>query len=778
MEHTTEHSSLWSRVGSFAFIGIAFLVPLFAIPSDVVPMQFSKVFLALVLTLVALGAFFLDTLRHKKLTASLHPVVISFYALAFAYGIGTLFSSDIRGSLIGYQFSTDTFAFMLLGAVLAHTAALLFSDRVKIFSILIAFLMGSWVVYGFQIVQFLFNGPLPIALFSDPSSNLIGKWNDLALYAGFVASLTLLARESLLLSRIHRLLLSITLGVSLFFLAVINMREAWILFGGAAFSVLVLALVRRFFSTDSSSSHPQAQGITAFIVVVITVLFFLGGSLVAPGLQQLFSISVVEIRPSLESTTDLLRSVYKDNPVMGSGPNTFAASWLLYRSPEIAQTEFWNISFPSGSSMIVSALATGGILVLVAWAMVVITLLLSIVRALFSVEAHNRQSFFITSISAFGTLYLLFAHLVYNPSQGLTILLFLFGGLFVASLSHTSLLKSTDIDLGHAPRSLFTFVLGGMIVLLVGIVAIYGVGRVYASTIIHNQALQVAQTGDMDRALSLIARATSLDPQDRYFRSAAFLYIERVDALIRSNENNEATQQAFQNAVAGAVQNTGFALAQHPVRFENLMARGLVYAQVVPLGVEGALENGVAVYEEARKVNPSDPEIDWRLAQMYVARDNADAALESITDALSKKADYTPAILLRAQIALDEGDLDEAITSVKNAVYFEPNNEILLYQLGILLLQDESYEDASVAFELSLQNRPDFANATFFLAQAYAFLGRFDEAGVLVDRLSQENPEQEELKNYTAQLREGINPFAVAPTAPEVEETTSGEAVE
>lgn len=779
MEHTTETTpSFWSRLGSLSLLGVAFLVPLFIIPSDVVPFQFSKVLITFILTFLALVSFFVVTLKSKKFSTTFHPVMIVLYTLPIAYGISTLFSHDTRASLMGYQFATDTFAFMLLGVALAHTTVLVFTDRVKIFSVLVALLIGSWVVYVFQGVQFLFNGPFPLSLLTDPASNLIGKWNDLAMYAGFIGALTLLARESLVLSKLHRLLLSVTLGASLFILAVVHMFEAWLLFGVAALSVLVLAFVRRFMSRKSDEQTPASQGVSAGVATVLTTLFLLGGSLFAPLLQQVFSISAVEVRPSYQSTADIFRSVYAESPIVGTGPNTFAASWLKFRSPSIAQTEFWNALFPAGSSTLITAATTGGVVILLAWLAVIVVLLVSVVRALFRVEAHNRQSYFITSISALGVLYLLFAHLMYTPSQGLTVLFFLFAGLFVASLNHTPLVRTLSFTIGEAPRATFAFVLGGFVVLVFGLSALYATGRVYASSIIHNYAVQVAQGGDTDRALSLIARATELDAQDRYFRSAAFIYIDRIDSLIRGGQSDEVTQEAFQNAVAGAIQSTGQALAQNGTRFENLMARALVYAQVVPLGVKGALENGVVTYEEARKSNPYDPEIDWRLAQMYVATGNTESALEAIAMALSKKADYTPAILLRAQIALNSGNLEEAITSVKNAVYFEPNNEILLYQLGILLLQDESYADAALAFELSLQQRPDFANATFFLAQAYAFLERFDEAGTLISQLSEKNPDQSELQEYLDELGRGVNPFATSLTAPEEEEVIGEEVVE
>ncbi|MEK7613702.1 MAG: tetratricopeptide repeat protein [Patescibacteria group bacterium] len=781
MNEQKKDHSLFSSVLFLSVFGIAFLVPLFFLPLNTAPFQFSKVLLTEVLITIALGAYIVGSLKRGSFSFGVNGLIGSLYLLPIGYAISSLFSQNPYASFVGYQFNTDTFAFIVLGVLVTHLTTFALTEKIDTFNVLIGVLLAGWVVFIFQFFQFVATGFLPLSTFSEPSGNLVGQWNDLALYVGLIASLALFSRESLVLAHLHRFALSLTIVVAMVFLVIINSTIAWVLVGCAALMTLILVLVRRF-SSPSRSEKISTWGIFPGILLVASLLFVLGWGNIADRLQgriqDRIGISVVEVRPSLQSTIGILSAVYNKSPLVGSGPNTFDAMWLLHRTPDIVQSPFWNIAFTAGASTILTAFTTGGIVVSLAWVLFIGILLFTIVRSLLVLDVSSRQTYFVTSVTALGTLYLLAAHVFYTPSQSMSILFFLFVGLFLASLHHTPLFPNKTISLRESSRMIFPLVTVGVVAVVLSLTALYSGVIKYQSAFTHQQALVAAQERTLAEGVELVNRSIALEPQDRYYHTLAILHLAEVNAVASGSDTSEEAQRKFQNALAGAIEATGHALQKNQNNFEYHMTRALVYGSVVPLGIEGALENALLEYDVARKINPLSPEIDLRLAELYAAVKEYDKAESAIRDALLKKADYTPAILLRANIALSTGNLDEAIASVKNAVYFEPQNSVLLYQLGILLLQNESYEDAQVAFELALVETPDYANAAFFLAQAYAFQGRFADAAILMDRLSEKNPDNEVVKAYRDALSQGENPFVVVPTAPESEEEGISESVE
>ena len=764
----TRHQSQFTQLGLYALIGMFLLVPIFFVPSSFTPLQFSKTLLVALVTVFALVIFLLKTLKDKELRFSWSLLHVAVWLLPFTYLLSSLFSSQPTLSFLGYRLEPDTFGFVLLMAFLTHLTALSLPKKSNIFSALIALLVAAWVVFAFQIVQLIFGAPFP--LFSDPVNNLIGRWNDFGVFSGLIGSLVLITLEVLPLPKRHYGVLVVTFFVSLLMLVLTNMTESWILFGLASFVALVLGISRRFLSGDTSpSSRRSTSGVFSFIGFVVTLLFILFGSGLATNVQQSLSINALEVRPSFESTMNVLNASYAADPLFGSGPNTFGSAWLLHRSSEIVQTPFWNVSFNAGSSAVLSGIAVSGIFVAFAWIFFICMMIFLSTRAVLARHAQEPRAYFVVSLSALGMLYLLLVHLLYAPSQVITLLLFLFVGLFLSSIADTPLSRTISVPLKEA-RIGFAFVLGGVVLTIFAVGSVYSVGSKYLSIYHHNKALFTANQGDFEGGFRSLNSAVRLDPQDRYYRSAALISLAELNRIVQSGDSGEEAQAAFQNALASAVQSVNVAIEKNPHSFQNVMVRGLVFESVVPLGIEGSFENAVSVYEGARLLNPRDPEIDWRLAQMCVLQDDTKVAREFIANALSKKADYTNAILLLAQIELDEGNLDDAIETVRAAVFFEPQNPVLLYQLGILLLQDTNYTEASIAFEEALRLDGSFANASFFLAQAYAFLDRFSEAESLMADLATRNPSNELVQGYREALASNVNPFDSTPVAPNEDE--------
>lgn len=756
----TETESLPRENGAARIILIltAFLIPVFAVPISGIPFQLTKTLLAIIAVALLAVLFAREVLRSKKLFLSFSPLIAGLLFLPAAYLVSAAFSSQPISSLLGYGLESDTFGFILVGVLLALGVFYSAKTHKIIFAALLGVLASGWALMVFQFIQVVFAAPTGLPALASITANFLGRWNDLGIFVGLIAALILVSLVSLSFSKQHVLILVLTLAASVFFLIVVNFTLAWVLAGIAAFFTLVFALVRSYLAPPDARPAGYSGAVASGAVLLIAVLFTVYGNALSLPVQNFFNIRAFEVRPSLQSTGVVLESVYRADPVLGSGPNTFGADWFLHRPPGIVGTQFWNVPFSAGFGSIPTSLITGGLLVGLAWISFIILFLYTFVRALFMGGAGKGVSPFLIAATGSGGLFLIVAHILYVPSSGVSLVMFMLFGLFLASLKESPLVKNYDIPLSNDPRVGIASVFS-IVIFLVGIsVLVLFSGKLYASTVFYERASALLASGDAPTAEVNALRSLSFMTSDRAYRILAATSMSKLSSLIVSGATDDAAKAQFQSLVANAVSASQSALSYDRNNFQNWIVQGDVYASLAP-AVLGAYQNAVSTYEEARARNPLSPEVDFKLAQVEASRGNREASRAYAEASVALKADYTPAILFISQLALDEGNLDEAIRSVESALVFEPQNALILYQLGVLRISNKEYQKAADTLLSALNASPNYANAQFFLAEAYTFLKKQDEALILLNALAAANPENTDLPVFIEQIQEGENPF-------------------
>jgi len=757
-------------------VGLAFLIPILVVPLAAVPFQFTKTIIALIGAVILIGAFVIGVLRSKTISVPYAPLVISLGLLPVAYFVSAVFSSHQASSFFGYLFEGDTFGFILAGTVMAFGVFLSIKNQKTIFSSLFWFLISGWVILIFQLFQTVVAPLAGFTVFASPVTNLIGRWNDFGLFIGLLVSLVLVIFVSVPLSKIQKNILFLTLALSIFFLVLVNFTLVWSLVGFVAFLLFVFSLTRsqlipqRDPETDSGAfigSMPSG------IVLTVAIVFLIFGNSLSSPFQNIFGLQTFEVRPSFAGTQTILEAVYQENPVFGTGPNTFQNEWFLHRPAEIVATPFWNVPFVAGFGFIPTAFVTGGLLVGLFWIILILSFFYTVYRALIGQGEQKGASSFLIATAGVGTLFLIIAHLFYVPSTSLTLVMFLFLGLFLASLKGTSALHTRDITFTQN-RSLGFASVFLVIILMMGTLALlFFAGRLFLSALFYEQAVSAFSQGDIPRAETKAQRSLSFAVTDRAYRILSLSSLSRLSSIVATGATDSASQDQFRSTLTNAITSARQALAYNSNSFENWMAEGAVYGAIVPTGIDGAYDNAIAVYGEARKRNPMTPEVDYRIAQIEAANGKRDAARTSAEASIALKADYTPAILFLGQLALDEGNLNQAIRSVESALVFEPQNTLILYQLGVLRLSNSEYTLAADSFEKALAINPNYANAQFFLAEAYTFLKKPTEALSLLENLIVSNPNDQNLPALVGALKKGENPFVQnvpPPQDPTVEE--------
>ncbi len=133
-------------------------------------------------------------------------------------------------------------------------------------------------------------------------------------------------------------------------------------------------------------------------------------------------------------------------------------------------------------------------------------------------------------------------------------------------------------------------------------------------------------------------------------------------------------------------------------------------------------DEAIEVYQEARKANPADPELDRRLNNAVVAR--FDAEIERLR-AAGDEADAAARETERNQHVFDE---------LAERVQRYPNDLRLRFELGMQYFQYEYFDEAIQQFQLAQKSPKDRVQALFHLALCFRRKGLFDMAAMQLEQ--------------------------------------------
>lgn len=766
------------RYASLSLLALTFLLPIFFIPAVSFPFQFSKALLLSGLVLIAFCLWLIARLKDGQFVIPTSPILLALGALLGIFTLSSLSSGSLDSSFFGQGFDVGTTVNLLIVTILAFLIPVMFRSKEQVFGSYLAFLASFFLIALFQVLRLVF-GPafLSVGIFTDVVSNTIGKWNDLGVFFGAAALLSLVTIEFLSLNRLFRGLIYLSLLISLFFLALINFSTVWFVLG--LFSLIFLVYLISFSTGNGLTANPQGEAanippdarplrripIPSLIVLLVSVVFILAGNTIGSQISSAFNISQVEARPSWGATFDVAKKTLIGDPLLGAGPNQFSLEWLKYKPSGINSTVFWNVDFNYGVGLVPTLLATTGILGVLTWITFFLIFLYCGFKAVLSDLSDKFAQYLITS-SFLVALFLWIFNIFYIPSLTLFALTFIFTGLFIASLTIERMAPAKSISFISDPRAGFVSVLLLILFLISGVTLGYHLVEKFAASVFFQKGVIAFNTaGSVDTAEGLIGKAAAMSPTDLYYRFLTELTLMRMNTLLQQNTDTasaEVVRAEFQTLLGTALNNARQAVSLNPKNYENLMSLGRVYEAVVPLKIDGAYDSAKAAYEQALALNPQSPAILLTLARLEVAKGDLTAAKERISRALQEKNNYTEAIFLLSQIQTQEGNIKAAISSVEAASTIDPNDPSIFFQLGLLRFNDKDYRGAVGALERAVSLNGSYANAKYFLGLSYDKLGRAAEAITQFTELKTSNPDNQEIDLILKNLKAGRSPFVNA----------------
>lgn len=750
----------WAR---YACVVATVAAILFIIPAAWFPLQLGKLAVFTIALFVTALLFFLGQGAGSVFGKRGLVPALAVGLLPLAYVASWYFSIDRTVGLAGYSVESDTVLFVAVCFFTFLFSFFLFRRSSTIETLLQSLGIATAVAVVFQFVVILFGSSLSfLKVFSDPSINLVGKWNDIGLLAGLGVMLALLVLQTMQLSVRRRAVLSVAAAVGLLFVALVQFELIWALllvFSIALFIYSVLA------SHGSAVTHTPSRTVRALWLpaagALVSIAFLLWGAVFQGNLVKVFPVSSLEVRPSLQSTLDILRASHGSSAerfLVGTGPQTFSYDWFMHKAPAINQTQFWNLSFNVGYSTLATALTTVGAIGALLWLLPLVLVLwglLCVIRTRATFTPHEM----VTAVAlAISSIYLWAATVFYVPSPNLIMLAFLLSGASFAFSLKSSTGQDSETAGGRMGRLAFTLFLLACVLFLA--FASMFVARRYMSEMQVNKTLIALGENNPDKALATSELALKTDRTQNALQARAFAGIAVLNALAQSTTTpTQATQDAFTAQVQTTIGIAQEAIAKNPNDYRAYIALAKMYELLAQIGVQGAYESAVQQYAFALQRNPTNPEIPLAVARLAAAKGDAKISEGALSKALELKPDYTDAILFAVQLYVANKDIKNAILAGQAAVRTAPGVPAIWFQLGLLYYSNNDFNNAIGAFEQAVTLQNDYANAKYFLGLSYANLKRTADAIKQFQDLSASNPTNAEVKLILSNLQAGKAPF-------------------
>lgn len=726
------------------YIGIALfgITPFFFFPVPGISVLQSKILL--VSSILVAGACVYGYLRYKASAVefTMSPLAWPVLALPVVYTLSAIFSGVHTHSFVSGTVEHDTVTLIVILAGIFFLSGWIVRVGLSLTTALRLLIGGFCALMVIQVLHVVYPSAF-ISVFGAVAASAFGSWHEVGIIAGLSLFSVLALWNHSTLDSYWRWVGAALVALSVLVIIVVNMADVW--FVSAGLFAVYAAYV---------AYHNLHGSLKKVIVAALAALALAGSGVFASTIYQYvpakLQILQIEVRPSWQGTFAISRDSIDSTKVvfLGTGPNTFAQQWSLYKPVGVNATEFWNVDFKSGIGFIPTTFVTVGILGLLVWATLLGMLIYVCVRRVILAPQSLSSPGYATVV--LGATYLAVFHILYAPTAAFSILMFILLGLVVSCAP----VREWTFDI-RATSWFDKFRIGALAFILTAciVASFWSVRAIVSDVLVNRSAIVYAQEGNVSKSLSLIQKALLVYPHnDRAHRAAVEMGLLRLGELAAANTGNQAVA-ALQVSLEATIQHGLAAVSINNRDYQNWLALAGMYRSLAGAGVAGAYDNAKAAYAQAVADNPSNPVPLVQLAQLELSQGNPEDALVLLDRAVALKPDFAAAYFLRSQTRAALDDISMAIDDATLAAQRAPEDALSWYNLGAILYSANQYQDAAQALETAVTIQSNYANALYVLALSYDALGRKEDALRVMTIVAQLNPDSVEAREFLARVQ-------------------------
>ena len=674
------HSNIFDRLSFLSLFLVIVLLPVFFLPFTKIPIETSKG-LILVIGLAACIIFwaiarFLD----GRIIFPRSWLFLSGFGVVLAFLLSSLFSSSRQVSLFGTMFDVGSFWFIFGGFLLMLFSSVIFRTLKRAKIVLLGTILSSVFVLIFQSIHLFFPVVTSIGVLSSKTANILGSWNALGFFAGFSILMFLLVIEFFPISKIEKVFLEVFILLGMLLAASVNFSLVWALVGVFSLIIFVYKVSITFQREDEGGKEEKRFPLVSFVVMIMSLLFFLSAGFLGNIIPNYFQISNAEVSPSFGTTMSITKEVLSDHPFFGIGPNRFGEAWSMYKPITINNTQFFDTFFDSGSGLLPTLTATtGGVGILALLVFFVLFFIIGI-RSVFS-SIKNRANwegiaFFVLS------LYLFVSSFFYSTGAVIFLLSLAFTGVFIG-LTASNANKEISISFLNDHRKSFFSILLLILIVIVSVAVSFKYVERLISVSYFGRALSAT---NIPIAETHIGKALALYENDLYLRTYAQIYLLKLNYLITIVAANlsDTDKVDLQASMDQAVKGAQLATVYNKTNYLNFQALGSIYQSLASFGVKDVYVRAFESYKIASDLNPNNPGLKLALSGVSKFLGKLGDAKDYANAALLLKPDYIDALIVLSQIAKIEGNKADAISYGEKALSFYPTNADLIKYVNSL----------------------------------------------------------------------------------------------
>jgi len=752
--------------GVFLTIGL-FLAPLMFWPMFGLSLDATKKIILSLTIILALVFWFIARLQQRKISIPKTAVLSLSVIFLILAVLSAIFSGAIRMSLVGMGFELGTVLSFVTLLGLLFLASEYFRSEGKFLNFYIGLFAVMAIVFIFQALRLAFGNFLPWGTYDYAVANLIGKWNELGVFAGLIVTATAIMLEFFPLKQtpVLKIFTWLVLAASIITIILVNFSLIWIVLAVVMFLVYLYSLAVNVNKKTGWTRYFRLS-LVLFIVSLAFIAFAQPLSydstgqayegFLATGIRVVstkLEISSLEVRPSLQGTFNVFQADWKNKLMLGVGPNQFVSTWLLNKPAGVNNSVFWNLEPDFGFGFVPTLFVTTGLWGGLVFVLFVLLVLWAGIKALFNKE-HNSLDKTILLLALASVLYLWIFSFIYSLGVVVLSLVFVLTGLLIARLIELGDVKNIELSLDatDSARTKYLYYLVSSVVGVLIILVVYSTITCFVATISYSATLNAK---DLSSAEVSLNRALKLNPIDLYYRLASQIDIAQLNSLVSQEMSKDKLLEAYQARFLMARSHAESAIATNERNYQNYLALGNLFASAMQQKITGAYAEAKNNYLKALTYNPHGPDIYLILARLEIDNDNLSEADKYLAKSLEEKKDYVDAIYIQSQLYAQRGFMDTAIRRSEDAANLAPNDPGVLFQLGYLKYRNGDYNGAVKAFNASLTVSPQFIDAMYFLGLSLDKLGKTNSALEVFSTLAKTGQTSYDVDKVIANIKAG-----------------------
>ena len=764
--------SWWNKIGRWSIALLVFLLPFFFLPWTLWPVYFNKEVIAILLVSFSLICWLGKSINEGKIVIRKSFLIWAVWVFLGLLLIPAIFSIQKARSLMGGFILSDSFlVFLLAGLIFFLVSASFDKKNTKVIfysaglSLLITSILTAIRIFGRFIPKI--GGLINFDFF--------GSVSGLGIYLtlGLIALLT-----AILVRRTNWWVKILVSAFSLLILVELIVINYWL--GWLILSLSLIAEMSYLLSFQRENYHPFN-----FILVVIVLSISICFLIFRVSLPTQWVNLPVEVNPSWPLSVNIAQSVWHDGKLLtGTGLATFAHNYLLYRPSSIIKSQFWNLSFNQGSSLISTMLSTTGLVGELAWLFLIVAIVI------LNIYLIKKRSHLLFEVLVGSIIFLLVIFL--HPADFVLLILFF----TLAGVLGANFFEKKEISLVKRPqRAMLSFLVMLSVIVLI-LAGDYWVGRKYVASVYAQRGLRFSSERKINQSVNNLFRAINLDNQnDQYYLFLSQALQQKVVNLIdnqnsKKNKDNKSNNGNQIKTTMGQIINISKRATEIDSKnVSNWVNLGDSYYNLIGLA-DKADKFAVDAYQKAHQLDPLNPVIFVKIAKSYLAKSdfvqqkinliakqpaqkikvnkekvlkqlkdeyqkNLSSAQENFQQALKIKPDYLSASYLSAQTNIRQGKTEQAINKLVLIANQYPFDSGIFYQLGLLYYTKKDLVSAQSAFQRAVKLNPNFSNALYFLGLIYDHQGNKKMALQQFEKISKLNPKNQEIKKIVENLKAG-----------------------